>query len=72
MFSFPIGGGWPQMASRGVSHAALGPAAARAVLFIRLGRPGQFAHEKGVDHKTASRTGGVGGALRNELVFLLS
>ena len=36
MFSFPVGGGWPQMASRGVSHAALGRAAVRAVLFIRL------------------------------------
>lgn len=36
MFSFPVGGGWPQMASRGVSHAALGLAAVRAVLFIRL------------------------------------
>ena len=36
MFSFPVGCGWPQMASRGVSHAALGRAAVRAVLFIRL------------------------------------
>lgn len=68
----PYGGGWPQMASRGVSHAALGPAAVRAVLLSDSAAQVSLLKKRELTTRLHQELSGWGRALRNELVFLLS